>query len=77
MDQLEKIGNNIYINEYEKNVLKKYNIDVCTCKTIDEVLLLIDMFFNDTLDLDDEEYAEIEYVANNLAERKYYWETFK
>ena len=77
MDQLEKIGNNIYINEDEKNVLKKYNIDVCTCKTIDEVLLLIDMFFNDTLDLDDEEYAEIEYVANNLAERKYYWETFK
>lgn len=36
-----------------------------------EVLLLIDRYLDD-VDLEDEEYDEIDYVANNLNERLYY-----
>ena len=77
LDNLVKIGKNIYINDYEISILKKCNIDVNSCKTIDEVLLLIDRFLGDNLQIDEEEYDEIDYVANNLSERKYYWDTFK
>ena len=71
MDELKKYGDNIVINDYEKNVLIKCNIDVIKCKTIQEVLLLIDRYLDDA-DLEDEEYDEIDYVANNLNERLYY-----
>ncbi len=71
MDELKKFGNNILINDYEINVLNKCNIDVSKCKTIAEVLLLIDRYLDDA-DLEDEEYDEIDYVANNLSERNYY-----
>ena len=74
MDELRKFGKNILINENEANILLKYNIDVTKCISIDEVLLLVDRVDDD---LTDEEYDEIDYVANNLAERKYYMETNK
>ena len=77
MDELKKYGKDILINEYETNVLLKCNIDVKKCNSIDEVLLLIDRYLDDVIDLDDEEYDEIDYVANNLSERKYYGETNK
>lgn len=71
MDELKKYGDNIVINDYEKIVLIKCNIDVSKCKTMQEVLLLIDRYLDDA-DLEDEEYDEIDYVANNLNERLYY-----
>lgn len=71
MDELKKIGDNIVINDYEINVLSKCGIDVNKCKTIAEVLLLIDRFLDDTSLLDDE-YDVVEDVANNLSERLYY-----
>ena len=76
MDFLKKIGKDIIINETEINTLKRYNIDVLNCNTIDEVLLLIDRFLDDTEVLD-EEYEELDYIANNLSERKYYGTTNK
>ena len=74
MDELKKYGKNILINDYEKSILLKYKIDVIKCTSIDEVLLLVDRL---EYDLDDEEYDELDYVANSLAERKYYMETNK
>ncbi len=74
MDELKKYGKNILINDYEKSILLKYNIDVTKCASIDEVLLLVDRL---EIDLDDEEYDELDYVASSLAERKYYMETNK
>ncbi len=73
MDELKKYGDNIYINDYEKSVLGRCDIDVERCKTIAEVLLLVDRYLDD-LDNDDEKYDEIEFVANNLSERQYYME---
>ena len=74
MDELKKYGTNILINDYEKSILLKYNIDVLKCSSIDEVLLLIDRIIDD---LEDEEYEELDYIASILAERKYYMETNK
>ena len=71
MDELKKYGDNIVINDYEISVLNKFNIDVTKCKTLAEVLLLIDRYLDDSF-LDDEEYDEIDFVANNLNERLYY-----
>lgn len=71
MDELKKYGENIYVNDYEISVLNKCNIDVSKCKTLAGVLLLIDRYLDDA-NLDDEEYDEIDYVANNLNERLYY-----
>ena len=71
MDELKKYGDNIVINDYEKNVLIKCNIDVSKCKAMQEVLLLIDRYLDDA-DILDEEYDEIDFVANNLNERLYY-----
>ncbi len=71
MDELKKYGDNIVINDYEISVLDKCNIDVVKCKTIAEVLLLIDRYLDDA-DILDEEYDEIDFVANNLNERLYY-----
>ena len=44
MDELKKYGDNIVINSYEISVLSKCNIDVTKCKTMAEILLLIDSF---------------------------------
>ena len=76
MDFLKKIGKDIIISENEINTLKKYDIDVLQCNTIDEILLLIDRFIDDA-DVTDEEYDELDYLANILAERKYYGSTNK
>lgn len=76
MDELKVIGK-ILIKESEINILNKYNIIVDNCTSIDEVLLLIDMYLNDVYDITDEEYEELDILANNLMERKYYMETHK
>lgn len=71
MDELKKYGDNIYINDYELNVLNKCKIDVRCCKTLSEVLFLIDRYLSDC-EYDSEEYEEIDYVASVLNERLYY-----
>lgn len=71
MDELKKFGRNIYVNDYEINILNKCNIDVTKCNDLSEVLLLIDMYLEDA-DLLNEEYDEVDYVANILNERLYY-----
>ncbi len=76
MDFLKKIGKDIIISENEISILSKYDIDVTSCNTIDEILLLIDRFLDDA-DVTDEEYDELDYLANVLAERKYYGSTNK
>ena len=76
MDFLKKIGKDIIISENEISTLNKYDIDAISCNTIDEILLLIDRFLDDA-DVTDEEYDELDYLANVLAERKYYGSTNK
>ena len=76
MNELKKVGK-LLISDYELSVLNKYGIKINKNSSIDEVLFLIDMYLNDAYDLTNEEYDEIDYVANTLMERKYYMETNK
>jgi len=66
----------IYLTEEERSTLRKYNIDSRGMSSLDELLFTIDKMSNDT-DLDDEEIDELEYVANEIAQRKYYLNTNK
>lgn len=71
MDELKKYGSNIYINDYEKSVIEKCNIDVTSCKSFDEVILLLGRYLDEE-EIESEEYDEVDYVVNILSERKYY-----
>ena len=71
MDELKKYGSNIYINDYEKSVIERCNIDVTSCKSIDEVILLLGRYLDEE-EIESEEYDEVDYVVNILSERKYY-----
>ena len=66
----------ICLTEEERDTLRKYNIDPKGMSSLDELLFTIDKMSNDT-DLDDEEIDELEYVANEIAQRKYYLNTNK
>lgn len=71
MDELKKYGSNIYINDYEKSVIEKCNIDVTSCKNLDEVILLLGRYLDEE-EIESEEYDEVDYVVSILSERKYY-----
>ncbi len=73
MDALRKI-NKIIIKDSEIAILKKYNIIVNEYSSFDEILFQIDNIIDD---LSDEEYDELDFVASNLMERKYYEESPK
>lgn len=76
MDELKRIGK-VLIKDSELAILNRYGIKLNSLSTIDEALFFIDKFVNDAQDITDEEYAELDDVANNLMERKYYWESYK
>ena len=73
MDELKKYGDNIVINDYEISVLSKCNINVTKCKTIAEILLLIDRYLDDA-DLEDEEYEEIDNYVYTVETTAKSWE---
>ena len=75
-DMLKQVNGNILINESDIEILKKYDINVTKYSTIQELLFKIDQILNDE-DLSDEEYDELDYIANNLQERNYYKNTNK
>ena len=66
---LKKVGN-IYLNEDEINVLKKYNINYESCVDYNSLLYLISEYLDDECD-------DLEEVSKNIAERKYYYFTNK
>lgn len=72
MNNFKSLGKNVLLKEDEIEILKKYNIVVNDSATIDEVLFLIDKFCNEEVGLLDDEFLELDIIAANLAERKYY-----
>ena len=64
------------LDDYEINVLKKYNIDISNCNNLREVTLLVEHFM-DNYELDSEELDELDYILEKLQERNYYQNTNK
>ncbi len=67
---LEKVGN-VYLTNYQKEVLEKYHIPYENCQNGKDLLFLLSDI------VDEEEYDELEEVANQIAEFSYYHETRK
>ena len=69
-NDLEKVGN-LYLTKYQQKVLNEYHIPYQTCGSTKELLFLLSDI------VDEEEYDELENVANEIAEFSYYHETRK
>lgn len=63
--------NNIYLTGEQVDILDKYSIDYKNCKSINELIFLIDRY------KDDDNYDELEQVQINLSEFNYYHNTNK
>lgn len=73
---LVNVNKKLMLDDYEINVLKKYNIDISNCNNLREVTLLVEHFM-DNYELDSEELDELDYILEKLQERNYYENTNK
>lgn len=58
--------NGIYLTGEQVDVLNSYNIDYSKCKSITELINLIERY------KDDDNYDELDWVQSNLSEFNYY-----
>lgn len=65
--------NNIYLSEEQKNILDKYHIDVNKYFNINELIFDIEEYLNNSYD----EFNDLEWVSQTLAEYNYYNNTNK
>ncbi len=64
-------SNNIYLTGEQVEILELYNIDYRNCKSINELIYLIER------NIDDDNYEDLDWVSSNLAEFNYYHNTNK
>ena len=69
---LIKINNNIYLNENEINILKRYNINYESCHDFNELLYRIDEILET-----DSCFEDLDEISQNISERNYYLYTKK
>ena len=73
-NMLKARKNGLLLTDNQVNTLGRYNIDVAECKSMEELLYRI----NDIArGYDDDDYDELEYLAEQLQERNYYENTHK
>ena len=53
------------------SLLNKYHLNYKNCSSLEEILFQINYLINN-IDLDDDEYDEINEIAKNISERYYY-----
>ena len=58
--------NNIYLTGEQIDILNQYNVDYKSCKSINELIYLIDS------KKDDDNYDDLDWVQLNLSEFNYY-----
>ena len=73
-NMLKARKNGLLLTDNQVNTLGRYNIDVSNCKSMEELIYKI----NDaSRSYDDDDYDELEYLAEQLQERNYYENTHK
>ena len=70
-NKLVKTNKGLMIKDYYIDILRKFDINVDSCSSYDEILYFIDEILN-TEDLDDEDYELLDSISNEIAEIKYY-----
>ena len=72
-DKFLKKYNNIYITDYQVNILKKYGIDIKVYNNINELIYAIEKILNNSID----DLTDLDYVSETLSEYNYYNNTNK
>lgn len=67
----KKIGDNIYLNEYQIQVLLKYKIDPYKCCSVENLIFEIEDV------LLDNDFEDLENIASEISEFNYYTNTNK
>lgn len=65
------------VKSYYKEVLHKYGIDIDEYASYTDIIFMINSFVNNCEDLLDDEYEELDVIANELQEKQYYENTNK
>lgn len=67
----------LLVKSYYKDVLHKYGIDIDEYSSYTDIIFMINNFVNNCEDLLDDEYDELDAIANELQEKQYYENTNK
>ncbi len=76
-NKLVLLKDDLYIRAWHKETLRKYNLNVDTCVTLNDLLFLIDNLINISDDLKEDDLEELDKIAGELAEMNYYNNTNK
>lgn len=71
-NKLIKINNNIFLTNYEINILEMYKINYHICNNYQEILF----FIEEEIELNDDS-QELEQILLSISERNYYQNTHK
>lgn len=70
-NKLTKINDNIYLTNYQIDILKRNGIDINNATSIKQIIFEASEIYEDTLD------EELDEVIDQLCERNYYENTHK
>ena len=71
-DFLVKRSNGLLLSNNDVSILDKYNIDYNSCKSLGELIFLIEDYLEDS-----DELVDLEELSNKLSEFNYYQNTDK
>lgn len=71
---LKATKNGLLLTDKQVTTLERYNIDAESCKSMSELIYKIEQANEGTYE---DEYSELDYLAEQLAERNYYENTHK
>lgn len=66
---LKARANGLLLTDHQVNTLERYNIDPSKCKSMSELIYLVEQANEGTYD---DEYSELDYLADELSTRNYY-----
>ena len=75
-NKLVKNKKGIVLKDYYVDVLRKFDIDIDSCSSYEEILYYIDEIINNE-DLDEEDYELLDSISQEIAEINYYEYTNK
>lgn len=76
-NMLKDCGNGLLLTDIQMNILTRYNIDYKQYSSVSQLLYIIEDYLNEDSFFVDGENDDLEWIANELAERNYYMNTNK
>lgn len=73
-NMLKARNNGLLLTDNQVSTLERYNIDVGKCGSMEELIYMVEQANEGTYD---DEYSELDYLAEELSSRNYYENTRK